>query len=298
MMKNFSILEPTSPELIREHAKRRAIDIERYEKEGYIHPQEDYFSISKKYPIYAVADGVTLEPEANGKYPNPSKAGKVARIICETLIEEAEKRYDDFTEEHLHEIFRFANTAVGEYNQSEGRTKETINYYDFDLFSATAAFVLIKNKTAYWFSLCDSGVALFNQDNALIFQSSDGWARVREHPPRGWDNLSLSERKRMFRKTYRNGIDEKGELIGYGVFTGEEIAERYADFRVSDISAGKLLAIFTDGFEHYMKLPEFISLFLNWPNNLSESVRAYAEKKSRENPDQFGHERTLIMVSL
>ena len=113
-------------------------------------PQEDYFVVSKKYPIFVVADGVSLNFNNDSDYPGHSGAGKAAKIFCEVVTSEAEKRYETFKEENLKDIFELGNKAVLEYNISNGRTKNTINYYDFDLFSATTSFLLIKITNQYF----------------------------------------------------------------------------------------------------------------------------------------------------
>ena len=72
------------------------------------HAQEDYFIISKKYPIFVVADGVTLNFDKVSDYPKISGAGEVAKIFCETVILAAEEKYEDFKEENFKEIFKLS----------------------------------------------------------------------------------------------------------------------------------------------------------------------------------------------
>jgi serine/threonine protein phosphatase PrpC len=56
--------------------------------------------------------------------------------------------------------------------------------------------------------------------------------------------------------------------------------------------------IVTDGFEDYLSSSEFVSLFLEWSETLEERFEKYCEKKIGENPKTFGHERTLIAISI
>ncbi len=53
------------------------------------HPPEDSWARSSRFPIFAVADGVTLEPGPDGRYPRPSGAAAVAQIFYHAVIREA-----------------------------------------------------------------------------------------------------------------------------------------------------------------------------------------------------------------
>jgi len=92
---------------------------------------------SGKYPIFAVADGVTIELDKNNNYPNSSGAGEVAKIFCERAIKEAEKIYEQFDEFKIRQVFKKANAAVEVYNRTQERSKKTSNFWDFDLLAAT-----------------------------------------------------------------------------------------------------------------------------------------------------------------
>ncbi len=263
-----------------------------------LHPREDFHKISKKYPIFAVSDGVTLELDKKGNYPKNSGAGKVAKIFCEMIIKEAEKKYGDFTVPDLKKIFSEVNLKVAKYNQSSGRTKGKLNYLDFDLFSATGSYVVIKNKIIYWASICDSSVVHFKKDGSIGFKSPDCWKLLRENLPKHWMKIPESERKKIIRKTYRNGVDRNGKLIGYGVITGEKEAERYLQFGKFEVEDGDLVIILTDGFENYIKMESFVKLFLYWPKDIKSKFKKITKQKSIEDPNNFGRERTIIAIKI
>ena len=262
----------------------------------YVHFQEDAMRQSAKYPIFVVADGVTLEFGQDGDYPIPSGASEVAHIFCEKIVEEAEKLYDNFSKKDINAVFVKANEAVGAFNLKQGRTKDKINFWDFDLFAATGALLLLKDEKLYWASICDSFAAQFDKQGKIKFQSPPCWTAMRARMEKNPANLSEEEKRIMVRRVYRNGIDDKGNLIGYGVITGEEAAMKYLNSGRLKIKTGDLLALFTDGFEEYLKLPEFINLFKEWPDNLEEKLQKFTAEKSKEDPEKFGHERTLIVI--
>lgn len=294
-MKYFSILEPTSKEYIKITAKELGFSEDEYS--NYVHPQEDYLSISEKYPIYVVADGVTLIQNLIDRkiYPNPSPAGEVAKIFCETVVKEVENGYENFKKSDLKKIFRTANKAVGDYNMQHGRTKESVDYWNNDFYAATGAFAIIKDDIAYWASICDSYVMYFGKDE-ILFKSPacDKLADIDTPRFEG----ELNDRKSKIRYTWsvrRNGM-RGGKRIGYGVITGEPEAENYLCTGGFRIHNGDLIAILTDGFEEFMGEQDFMSLFRNWPTDLESQVKKYTEIRSHSDPDRFGHERSLIVV--
>ncbi len=259
------------------------------------HPQEDFLLFSNKYPIFAVADGVTLNASKGKKYPEQSGAFEVAKIFCQTVVAEAEQRYQTFKEKDLKEIFELGSSAVRQYNISQGRTKKTINYFDIDLFSATSSFGLVKNKKVYWFSLCDSGVKLFSKNGKGKFSSPSGW----EHFPKKWKEGKNDKRKLIERhRDYRNAVGSDGKLTGYGVVDGENSAELYLCAGTLKVKQGELLFLYTDGFENYFKLKEFKGIFKTWPNDLAFRLGEVVAKKSKQNISKYGNEKTLIAVSV
>lgn len=261
-----------------------------------LHPQEDYLLTSEHYPIFALADGVTLEAGKDGKYPSPSGAGIVARIFCERAVRESEQLYREFNDASLEKVFRAANDAVGEYNKSEGRTRQTINYFDFDLFTATAALALLKDDTLYWATMCDSYVAYFDSSGTRVFKSPICWPDRRAKEHRVKNVKSHEEKRKIVHSVFRNGVDENGNLIGYGVVTGEEVALRYLNKGSFPIRKEGVLVLFTDGFEDYFDLPEFVELFLTWPDDLEVKVKRLTEEKSQSDIPRYGRERSLIAV--
>lgn len=255
------------------------------------HPPEDYTLCSTRYPIFLVADGVTLASNGSGHYPKFSGAAEAARVFCEAALRAAESRYVNFIETDLLAVFRAGNRAVGKYNRAQGRTKETIDYFAFDLFAATAAFVLLKDEKLYWFSLCDSYVFVFETAGREKFVSPEPW-RVLQGALSKLGSADPSERRKTIHREYRNCAGP----VGYGTTTGEKAAENYLNLGTIILAPGDFFALYTDGFECYFALPEFLSLFKSWPLDLEEKIKTFTAKKEKENPELFGHERSLIAV--
>jgi len=295
-MKYFSVLEPASQKFVEAYVRKSGLDEKYLHK---THPQEDYFCISKKYPIFVVADGVTLiqYPIDNKDYPNPSPAGDVARIFCEKALEEAEARYEKFNESDIKEIFRAGNEAAGKYNAEHGRTKETVDYWDTDFYAATAAFVAVKENQIYWGSICDSYVMHFDKEGKLLFKSPECNSFIEAESPNFTGDPNSRKEKTIYTwKNKRNGVNGNGERTGYGVITGESEALLYLASGSFEADKGDLVSVLTDGFEEYMNLPEFISLFKKWPENLEQQIKKFSIEEIDKDPYKFGHERTLIMI--
>jgi hypothetical protein len=214
------------------------------------HPQEDFFLSSSRYPIFAVADGVTLKLDENGNYPNPSPAYDVAKIFCEVVVAEGEKIFNDATVDSIPEIFRTANDAVEVYNASHHGGEA--------LYGATAAFVIVKEKRVFWGSICDSYVAHFDASNILQFKSP---------------------------------------LTGYVVVNGKERANRYLNSGFFDVEDGDTVFLLTDGFEHYLTLRDFMPTFDSDWDVLDGAIKSLTERMTREDPDKFGHERSMIAIN-
>src|SRR5688572_23154556 len=57
-------------------------------------PNEDAFLVAKKFPIFAVADGVTQSHYPSGRYALPYGAKEAAEIFCKATIEYLENNLD------------------------------------------------------------------------------------------------------------------------------------------------------------------------------------------------------------
>jgi hypothetical protein len=82
------------------------------------------------------------------------------------------------------------------------------------------------------------------------------------------------------------------------VADGKEGSLTSFHFGCFTLQKGESLLLISDGFEPYLKLPEFISLLKKGLPNLEEEVKTFTENKILEDKNLYGHERSLIFVSL
>lgn len=255
-------------------------------------PQEDSFSFSKKFPVFCVTDGVTLDPKIENGYPNPSGAFLVADIFAKTFVKVVEKKIKNFNLKILKSIFDLGNKEAGKINKRYGRLKNKINYLDFDLFAATAGMAIIVESKLFWGTIADSFVAVFNKNGQQKFCSPDGWRYF--HLSK---YLPETEKKIYIRKKLRNGFTNN-EKIGYGVITGEAKAVKYLDYGIQNLQQGDIILIGTDGFVDYLQLPEFVNVVVNLDKNTNAKLLKLENKLIKSNPSKYGHERTLIIVKI
>jgi hypothetical protein len=266
------------------------------------HPQEDYLLVSKKFPIFVVADGVTLELNEQGEYPNPSGAGQLAKLFCHAVMDAAEERFTTFTESYLKKIFSIGNKVAQEFNTTHGRIKENLNYWDIDFFAATTAFALIKENRLYWWTLCDAGITVFDKDQYKIYSSPLAWPRERREKYLLSDvtlkDVEPKERRKRIRRLYRNGVGSESQPIGYGVVTGEPAALMYLETGNILLSQGDTVMAYTDGFEPYLSLPTFVQKFLEWTNQPATDTEPVLPLVTQSDPVLYGQERSVIAIQI
>jgi serine/threonine protein phosphatase PrpC len=232
-------------------------------------------------------------------YPTPSGAYELAKLFCHTIIENAENMYEQFSEEKLIELFKIGNEVAKKFNESSGRNKESIDYREFDLFAATTAFVIIKESRVYWWSLGDSGITAFDENKSNIFQSPEAWPDEKEKiSATGNTPLTDTEFNKLKKRLFRNALTEEGERFGYGVITGEDSACVYLNTGSFTLKKGFLILIYTDGYENYIPLSEFVKTFNNWTDDIDTRFDDFILQKSREDSNLYGREKTIVAVEV
>lgn len=258
--------------------------------------------MSSRYDTGVVADGVTLIQYIldadESEYPDPSPAGEVARIFCQTLIDEAERRHSSFEEKDISMIFEKANASVAEYNIAHGRARSTIDHWKLDFYAATAAFCVCKGSNVYWGALCDARFFHIDRNGKIIFVSPETRALRQAAPPQFEGDPDDMKARAMYAwKVLRNGMNNHGERIGYGVVTGEPESLNYLCRGTVTLNKGDIVGVMSDGYEHYLEIPEFGLLISEWPEDLETQIKMLAHKKAWQDPEKYGHERSLVLFN-
>ncbi|MBI2054138.1 MAG: hypothetical protein HYT36_02300 [Candidatus Staskawiczbacteria bacterium] len=253
-------------------------------------PNEDFYLVSEKFPIFVLADGVTQSSFLSGEYSYPEGARTAAKIFCyETLscMEENFKKRED--EILFKESFKKANKKIKELNETEGMAKK-LDYLVFDYFDAVGIAGFLKKDILHYGFVGDCGLIVFDKNNEIKFQTEDqvepAMINARDKY-KNWKELDKRQRTIIMHKEFRN---LKGGS-GYGSFSGEDGIEDYYITGKTKLSAGDLAVFYSDGFLPYFQFIEFIDILRKQNQNILDS---FVVKKAEENPEELGCDRTLI----
>jgi len=263
-------------------------------------PNEDFCLISKVLPIFVIADGVTQSHFQSGKYKGeyafPVAARAAAQIFCYTTIEFLENKINfqnQKFENLIKKTFDLANKKIKELNIAEGIDKR-LNYLEYDWFDTVSVVGFIaKNKLFYGF-VGDCGLAIFDKNNKLKFQTKDTVTAAKERAKKthkNWKELSFARRILIMRRDFRNRPDGKG----YGSFTGEEGVKKYYKIGYKNLESGDLVVFYSDGFLNYLKFPEFIKILRKQDK---EFLKEFTFKKAKEDYEKYGTDRTLTAIEI
>ncbi|MEK7562512.1 MAG: PP2C family serine/threonine-protein phosphatase [Patescibacteria group bacterium] len=250
-------------------------------------PNEDFYLLSKKFSIFAVADGVTQSHYSNGDCVFPEGAKEAAEIFCRATVEYLEENLD------LKSAFNFANEKIKELNEKYGIDKK-MDYVIYDWFDAVgAAGFILENKLFYGY-VGDCGLIIFDSNNKKKFQTKDAVApavkKFRE-TYKNWKKFSKNQRTELMHKDFRNNPNKKG----YGSFTGEKSVENYYKFGAKDLAKDDLIVFYTDGTAKLLKDKNFIEI-LRKKNK--KNLDKFILKKAEENEQAYGCDRTFIAVKI
>jgi len=255
-------------------------------------PNEDFYLISKKYPIFVVADGVTQSHFEYNGYAFPAGAKAAAEIFCYSALEFLEKNLKTTKDRKalIKRAFNFANERVRELNKNEG-ILERLDYYIYDYFDCVGiAGFIFENKLFYGY-VGDCGLVIFNKNNKLRFQTKDQVIKAEKYLEKisKERNFNKKEKEIFWRKELRN--HPSGSW--YGTFSGQEGVKKYYVIDSQPIQKGDLIVFYSDGFREYLKFPEFIKILRRQDK---KSLDDFIKQKAKENYEKFGTDRTLVAV--
>lgn len=261
-----------------------------------VKPNEDYRLTSKKFPVFAVADGVTQSHYPNGRYALPYGAKEAARIFCHATVQYLEKNYsliraNKRIEKLIGEAFDIANQKIKALNEKHGIQKR-MDYKEHDWFDTVGVVGVVINSTLHYGFVGDCGLAIFDARNKKIFQTKDmvrpAIKRFEKMFP---DHLQFERLKHQFiiRKDFRNNPDKNG----YGSFTGQPEVQNYYAFGIKKLHKGDMMILYSDGFFELLKNEEFIKILRKQDK---KQLDRFVMKKAKENHKQYGDDRTFISV--
>lgn len=262
-------------------------------------PNEDALLISKKFPIFAVADGVTQSHYPNGRYALPYGAKEGAHIFCRKVVHFLEKNAN-FKEKDgrkikntIKEAFNEANQEIKKLNKKHGIQKR-MDYKEHDWFDTVGIIaVIIKNELYYGF-VGDCGLAIFDKNNKKRFQTKDMVKPAIKrfdaiYPDAGrWNVL---RRQFVIRKDFRNNPNKKG----YGSFTGQSGVEHYYAIGTQQLNRGDMVVLYSDGLFELLKDKNFIQVLRKQDK---KQLNSFVMQKAKETPSKYGDDRTFVSFIL
>lgn len=258
------------------------------------HPNEDYTIATDNE--FAVFDGVPFLHQ--NPYPNPSPAAKAAEIGAKSVIEKI-KTNSESPMKLLREAFLYANQEIRKFNESIGKTPDTVDFLNIQYAATVGAFGFIKNDILYFGQINDCGVMIFdavgNKEVDFILSSKPYV-----------DYLGLLEKSNKFvagskeehqfvrgKIVNNKNIEVNGVGINFGVMTGEEKASNFFHYGASNISKGQICLFYSDGFIPFVNDSEFVKLLFKAKDmqEIDESVKLKVSSDTK-----YQKEKSLIII--
>ncbi len=218
-------------------------------------PQEDYYAHSQDNGVYIVSDGVTHDAKDLSKYPVPSEAYEVARIICDAVVENLNEKNHSI--DSLKDAYKLANQKVLEFNLSSDLYKDRkIN--GFTIGAATTSAVWIKDYKLIYGVLDDCFVSVFNK-NLEMYPKLEKYVEISaEYLDKNFDWSDI-ETRRHWREDIRNHVIKVGDKeYGYGVIDGRDGFDKFLQLGEIDLEKGDLVCVYSDGFINLINNKNFI----------------------------------------
>lgn len=156
---------------------------------------EDTYVISKKFPIYAVADGVTLS--ARDEVTTPEGSRPAAELFSRKSVEFLEEHYDKLSDKIIREAYAHANAAVAKLNKK----------YNIPL-STVGSLVAVKDGYLLGSRITDCGFAIVRA-GTLHFKTPEYWAWQKRHNKKTYGVIDgkaeALEHIDIYRKPYKAG---------------------------------------------------------------------------------------------
>lgn len=261
-------------------------------------PNEDAVLVSKKFPILAVADGVTQSHYENGRYALPYGAKMSAQIFCKSSVKYLEKALAQKNlspiqiKKIIKESFDSANDKIKALNENHKINEKTMDYVQHDWFDTVGVVAVVASGVLSYGVVGDCGLVVFDKHNKKKFQTRDGvHPAVLQFEKKYPDFASFSKDKRalLIHKELRNNPDGQG----YGSFTGEASVQTYYVLGSKKLTKGDMVVLYSDGLVPLLKNKETIQKIRQGD---AKEFKKYAMGLAKENPGLYGNDRTLARI--
>ncbi len=278
----------------------------------------DAWSIDDSLNIFAVADSpIRCLVRDTKEYPFDDYGYEAASKFCDSFVQHSKIRLssDDFSPETLKDILMESNKDIEELNiQLDKKFKDPLNY---DLAETVGVGAVIKGHTLYYGGVEDcyvnvlrggnlENVAKWNYQIAKASKYIDRLSsedRLKEYIPKelkdklrienGWEPCWCN-----YLRNNENALDEEGNLVGWGCFTGEKEVEKFIQTYSVELEKNDHILLFSNGMIPVLKDKDFVNWFLQ---NVSLSFYFQYQMRSKMmellgDTEEADKEKTLIYM--
>lgn len=260
---------------------------------GFDFPIEDQYYANENVAI--VADGITRDPIGMSdfskftkkdfieKYPRPSGAELAAKEVCSSFSNTTGSLVDRLIE---------ANRSVKRLNE---KCINECDYLENDYYGTVASCVSIEDNILNYAYICDCGVIVYDKNDNIRFKTDDDKELYSDqYINKIGIPWNLPEARKIVRSKYRNNLNNiiDGKCVSYGALTGEESAVSFIRSGQLKLEDGDTIIVYSDGFSYYLNEFEFIN---NVTNFNKDSFEKYVLKKSKEDYEKYGKEKTIVI---
>ena len=185
---------------------------------------EDAWKVSKKFLIFAVADGVTVK-EYKEIVTKPSDPKVVADLFCSKAIEFIEKNFSRLSKKKIEQAYEYANKSVRAFNRNK---KEN--------FGTVGSLAAIKDNKILGSRVTDCGFALF-RNGKMIFKTPEFWSWKKRRKQKGYGVLNGKMKISKYINFYNLNY-ESGDILA--LFT-DGFENHFREGKFKDLFKGKNL---------------------------------------------------------
>lgn len=258
---------------------------------------EDAFLVSDRYPMAAVADGITqLSYRSEEIEKKTSDAKKVAELFCKTAIHTMEDNHEDYMKKFngslllSYSLLR-ANEEVRHFNQTR-KTRPDFWKTDYACCVGAVAYISPKDMELWYGYLSDCFVAVLDKDNGWKLPVINDLDPVHDF----WKGIEGKEMKEyVTRALLRNKLglfNRQRRTLSYGAFTGEKEALKFLREDHIGIEPGDIILAGTDGVLPYLKEERFLKAL----QESNESAMNFLGSGMDSKEPMFNLERTLVLM--
>jgi len=278
----------------------------------------DAWSIDDDLKIFAVADSpLRCLIRDTKQYPFDDYGYEAASTFCKCFIKYCKTQLssENFSLKTLEDVLIKSNEDIKKLNIQLG--KKFNNPLNYDLAETVGVGAVIKGSTLYYGGLEDCYVNVLRGnnleniaewDNQIVKASKyidklSSEDKLKDYIPKKLINKLKKENQWEpcwcnYLRNNKNALDEEGNLVGWGCFTGEKEAEEFIQTYSIPLKKNDHILLFSDGMIPVLRGKGFINWFIQ---NVTSSFYFQYQMRSKimellGDRGEANKEKTLIYM--